>query len=118
MASAPDTVTEMRSSNEKIHSAMPLITPKMGGVPLAPANAEMAIDDGAEFGGYGEMGQEFLGDKGRHRQNHHVVRVERHRHVGKFQRQHRMRAEHQGAQPFAQFDLRAFPAPGMPERDQ
>src|ERR1700761_9642851 len=32
-ASAPDTVTEMRSGNVKIHSAVPPITPSIAGLP-------------------------------------------------------------------------------------
>ena len=39
MASAPQTVTEMRSGKAKIHSAVPPITPSIGGAPGGRRNA-------------------------------------------------------------------------------
>ena len=49
-ASAPLIVTDSRSGNAKIHSAVPLTTPIIGGEAGRRIDAEMRVDDGAELG--------------------------------------------------------------------
>ena len=43
MASAPETVTEMRSGKLNIHSAVPPITPSMAGLPAGGAIRKWAL---------------------------------------------------------------------------
>ena len=106
MASAPDTVTEMRSAKAKIHSAVPPITPRMGGAPCGGAMWKWALTMARNSVGHDEIGHQLLRHPGRHGQHDHVAA---HR-AAPWRREipapGRARVvEHERAQPLAQFDI-------------
>ena len=73
-ASAPLTVTEMRSGKAKIHSAVPADHARSSaGAPGGGAMRKWRVDDGAEVVGRGQAGHQLAGHPGRHRQDHRVV---------------------------------------------
>ncbi len=66
-------VTEMRSGKANIHSAVPLITPRIGGGPAGGAMRKWALTMARNSVGTVEAGHQLCGGVGRHRQDHRVL---------------------------------------------
>ena len=72
-------VTDSRCGNANSHSTSPPTTPRIGGCTLRRIEAEMRIDDGAEFCRRLQARQQRGGRARRHRQHHGIVGPDRDR---------------------------------------
>ena len=78
-------VTDSRCGNANSHSTRPPTTPRIGGGIAGRIEAEMRVDDGAEFRRRLQARQQRRRRARRHREHHDVVGAERNRVAAEFQ---------------------------------
>ena len=97
-------VTDSRSGNANSHSTVPFTTPMMGGKAGGGLDAEMRVDDGAEFRGRLQSRHEVRRDHRRHGKDHVVV-LDRQLVVAEIQHGDLAIGEPERPQPVSELDL-------------